>query len=184
MAMTFLVGGVASGKSRTATALASRTTRAVTLVATAEGLDDEMAARIERHRRERPAGWTVVEEPLALSAAIEAAGPEHVVIVDCLTLWVTNLLASDEGLDDDEIILRAGAAAKACAARARPVIVISNEVGAGIVPMHPLARRFRDVLGRANAVFADAADTVALMVAGRAVTLSDPLEALDPGGPR
>jgi adenosyl cobinamide kinase/adenosyl cobinamide phosphate guanylyltransferase len=181
MAMILLVGGVASGKSRTAATLASQGARGVTVIATAEALDDEMTARIERHRRERPTAWTVVEEPVGLAAAIEAAAPDHVVIVDCLTLWVTNLMAAAQDADDDEVFLRALAAAKAAAARPAPTVVISNEVGAGIVPMHPLARRFRDVLGRVNAAFADEADTVALMVAGRAVTLSDPLATLDLG---
>ena len=97
--------------------------------------------------------------------------------MDCLTLWVSNMLA-DGATGDDDVLAAAAAAAKACAARRAPTIVVSNEVGAGIVPMHPLARRYRDLLGRVNAVFADAAGAVALMVAGRAVTLSDPLTTL------
>ena len=168
MAMTLLIGGAASGKSRTASELAAKRGGEVTLIATAEALDDEMAARIERHRRDRPSGWTVVEEALALSDAVERA--EGLLIVDCLTLWVSNLLGAD--VDDDEILGRASGAAKACAARAEPTIVITNEVGSGIVPMHPVGRRYRDLLGRVNATFADEASTVALMVAGRPVTTS------------
>jgi len=175
MAMTLLVGGAASGKSRSAAALAARTGRSVTVIATAEALDDEMAARIARHRRERPQGWAVIEEPLDLTGAVERA--RGATIVDCLTLWVSNLLGDDLG--DEEIADRAAAAAKACAARPEPTIVISNEVGSGIVPMHPLARQYRDVLGRVNAMFADEADVVALMVAGRAVRLSTTLTDLE-----
>jgi len=175
MAMTLLLGGAASGKSRSAAALAARTGRSVTVIATAEALDDEMAARIARHRRERPQGWAVIEEPLDLTGAVERA--RGATIVDCLTLWVSNLLGDDLG--DEEIADRAAAAAKACAARPEPTIVISNEVGSGIVPMHPLARQYRDVLGRVNAMFADEADVVALMVAGRAVRLSTTLTDLE-----
>ena len=175
MAMTLLLGGAASGKSRSAATLAARTGRSVTVIATAEALDDEMAARIARHRRERPQGWAVIEEPLDLTGAVERA--RGATIVDCLTLWVSNLLGDDLG--DEEIADRAAAAAKACAVRPEPTIVISNEVGSGIVPMHPLARRYRDVLGRVNAMFADEADVVALMVAGRAVRLSTTLTDLE-----
>ena len=175
MAMTLLLGGAASGKSRSAAALAARTGRSVTVIATAEALDDEMAARIARHRRERPQGWAVIEEPLDLTGAVERA--RGATIVDCLTLWVSNLLGDDLG--DEEIADRAAAAAKACAVRPEPTIVISNEVGSGIVPMHPLARRYRDVLGRVNAMFADEADVVALMVAGRAMRLSTTLTDLE-----
>jgi len=175
MAMTLLLGGAASGKSRSAAALAARTGRSVTVIATAEALDDEMAARIARHRRERPQGWAVIEEPLDLTGAVERA--RGATIVDCLTLWVSNLLGDDLG--DEEIADRAAAAAKACAVRPEPTIVISNEVGSGIVPMHPLARQYRDVLGRVNAMFADEADVVALMVAGRAVRLSTTLTDLE-----
>jgi adenosyl cobinamide kinase/adenosyl cobinamide phosphate guanylyltransferase len=117
----------------------------------------------------------VIEEPLDLIGAVERA--RGATIVDCLTLWVSNLLGDDLG--DEEIADRAAAAAKACAARPEPTIVISNEVGSGIVPMSPLARQYRDVLGRVNATFADEADVVALMVAGRAMRLSTTLTDLE-----
>ena len=125
MAMTLLLGGAASGKSRGAAALGARTGLQVTVIATAEALDDEMASRIERHRRERPETWTVLEEPLDLLGVVEHA--EGATIVDCLTLWVSNLLSAD--VPDDEIVARAEAAAKACATRSEPTIVVSNEVG-------------------------------------------------------
>src|SRR5262245_45119564 len=175
MGMTLLLGGAASGKSRSAAALAGRTGLSVTVIATAEALDDEMAARIGRHRRERPDGWSVIEEPLDLIGAVERS--HGATIVDCLTLWVSNLLGADLG--DEEIADRAAAAAKACAARPAPTVVISNEVGSGIVPMNPLARQYRDLLGRVNATFADEADVVALMVAGRAMRLSTTLTDLE-----
>jgi adenosyl cobinamide kinase/adenosyl cobinamide phosphate guanylyltransferase len=175
MAMTLLLGGAASGKSRAAAALAAKTGLGVTVIATAEALDEEMTARIQRHRRERPETWTVLEEPLDLLGAVERA--EGATIVDCLTLWVSNLLGAD--VPDDEIFARAEAAAKGCVARSEPTIVVSNEVGSGIVPMHPVSRRYRDVLGRVNAIFADEAATVALMVAGRAMRLSTKLTDLE-----
>jgi adenosylcobyric acid synthase len=168
MTTTLLLGGAASGKSRTAAALAARTNLPVTVIATAEALDEEMVVRIARHRRERPSEWAVIEEPLDLTSAVERA--RGVAIVDCLTLWVSNLLGYELG--EQDIVERAAAASKACGARTEPTIVVSNEVGSGIVPMNPLARRYRDVLGRVNAMFADDADVVALMVAGRAVRLS------------
>lgn len=175
MAMTLLLGGAASGKSRSAAGLAARTGLPVTVIATAEALDDEMIERIARHRRERPEGWSVIEAPIDLIGAVEAA--RGAAIIDCLTLWVSNLFGNDVG--DDAIFERAATAAKACAARPEPTIVVSNEVGSGIVPMHPLVRRYRDVLGRVNATFADDADVVALMVAGRAVRLSTTSTDLD-----
>jgi adenosylcobinamide kinase / adenosylcobinamide-phosphate guanylyltransferase len=177
MAMTLLLGGAASGKSRTAAALAAELGGPVTVIATAEALDDEMAARIERHRRERPSGWTVVEEPIALTEAVEAA--RGTLIVDCLTLWVSNLIGRDAA--DEEVQALAEVTAKACAARSAPAIVISNEVGSGIVPMHAVARRYRDLLGRVNATFADRAGAVALMVAGKAVRTSTMLTIDDLG---
>jgi len=178
MGMTLLLGGAASGKSRTATALAAGTGGPVTLIATAEALDEEMVARIARHRAQRPDTWTVAEEPLALTVAIERVATPDVLIVDCLTLWVSNLMG-DGAMSDDDVLALAAAAAKACASRDAPTIVVSNEVGAGIVPMHALARRYRDLLGRVNATFGDEAETVALMVAGRAVRLSDPVTTLE-----
>jgi adenosyl cobinamide kinase/adenosyl cobinamide phosphate guanylyltransferase len=175
MAMTLLLGGAASGKSRAAAVLAAQTGSPVTVIATAEALDEEMTERIERHRRERPEPWAVLEEPLDLLGAVERA--KGATIVDCLTLWVSNLLGAD--VPDDEIFARAEAAAKACTARPEPTIVVSNEVGSGIVPMHPVSRRYRDVLGRVNSIFADQAATVALMVAGRAMRLSTKLTDLE-----
>jgi adenosyl cobinamide kinase/adenosyl cobinamide phosphate guanylyltransferase len=170
MAMTLLTGGASSGKSRAAVGLAAASGRPVTLVATAEARDEEMAARIARHRAERPSTWRVLEEPLDVVGAVAHAG-DDVVILDCLTLWVANLLGA--GRADEEIDTLARETSDACAERRAPTIVVTNEVGSGIVPMHPVGRRYRDVLGGVNATFAGAAAQVALMVAGRAVVLQD-----------
>ncbi len=181
MPLTVLLGGAASGKSRAAVTMAAGAGRPVTLIATAEALDDEMMVRIERHRAGRPSGWMVVEEPLDLLGAIEELPAGDVAIVDCLTLWVTNMMGAGSG--DDEVIARAQAAVKAACARTAPTLVVTNEVGSGIVPMHPVTRRYRDLLGRVNAMFAGSADDVLLLVAGRALRLDDPAALLtEPGG--
>ena len=181
MGLTVLLGGARSGKSALAQRLAGRWDGPVTVVATGQARDAEMAERIARHRAARPAGWETVEEPLALAAALAACGRGTLVVVDCLTLWVSNLL--EQGLDDAEVEARAGAAAASAAARPAPTVAVSNEVGAGIVPADPLSRRYRDLLGQVNAAWAAAADQALLLVAGRAVPLADPLGLLDPVGP-
>ena len=177
MALTVLLGGARSGKSALAQRLAGRWDGPVTVVATGQARDAEMAERIARHRAARPAGWDTVEEPLELAAALGARGRDTFVVVDCLTLWVSNLLG--QGLTDAEVGARAGAAAATAAGRTAPTVAVSNEVGSGIVPAEPLARRYRDLLGQVNGVWAAAADRALLLVAGRALPLTDPLELLD-----
>ena len=176
MALTFLLGGARSGKSALAARLAGRWDGPVTVVVTGEARDAEMAERIRRHRAGRPAGWRTVEEPLDLEAAIARAPEEALVLLDCLTLWVSNLM--EQGLTDEQVGRRARSAAAAAAARAAPTVVVSNEVGAGIVPADALSRRYRDLLGQVNAAWAAAADQALLLVAGRAVPLLDPLAVL------
>jgi adenosylcobinamide kinase/adenosylcobinamide-phosphate guanylyltransferase len=134
----------------------------------------EMAARIARHRAERPAQWQTVEEPLQLEAALAGAQADALVIVDCLTLWVSNQLAA--GADDEAIEAHSARAARCAAQRSAPTIAVSNEVGMGIVPMNALARRFRDVHGRVNAGWVAQATDASLVVAGA-------LLALTPAGP-
>jgi adenosyl cobinamide kinase/adenosyl cobinamide phosphate guanylyltransferase len=170
MAMTLLTGGARSGKSALAARLGAAWTGNVTFVATAEALDDEMRERIVRHRRARPETWTTIEEPVALAEAVGAVPPGDLVIVDCLTLWVSNL--RERGCDPTEIDRRAEAAARVGAARPGPTIVITNEVGSGIVPADPSTRAYRDALGTANGLFARAARRAFLVVAGRAVPLA------------
>lgn len=177
MALTLLLGGARSGKSALAERLAARFDGPVAVVATAEARDAEMAERIRRHRAARPAGWQTIEEPLDLEAALARAPGGALVLLDCLTLWVANLI-EQQGLTDEQLGRRARSAAAVAAARAAPTVVVSNEVGAGIVPADPLSRRYRDLLGQVNAVWAAAADQALLLVAGRAVPLLDPLAVL------
>lgn len=171
MPLTLLLGGARSGKS----ALALRRARSfggpVVFVATGEAGDDEMAERIARHRAERPAEWTTVEAPLELAAAIAAAPAQACVIADCLSLWVANLLL--RGDDEDAVMTAAVEAARLAAQRRAPTIAVTNEVGMGVVPVHELGRRYRDVLGRVNVAWADAAAEAALVVAGRPLALGE-----------
>jgi adenosylcobinamide kinase/adenosylcobinamide-phosphate guanylyltransferase len=171
MALVLLVGGARSGKSSLAVRLAEDRGRDVAFIATAEARDDgEMAERIARHRAERPAGWETVEAPLEVGAAIEAAPEEATVIIDCLSLWISNLL---EHRQPAEVEQEAASVAASSAARTSATIVVTNEVGLGIVPVTPLGRTYRDVLGRVNAIWADAADESYFVVAGKALRLGD-----------
>src|SRR2546429_3739336 len=165
MAFVLLLGGARSGKSALAQQVAARTGRPVTVVATAEAGDDEMAARIERHREARPAAWATVEEPLDLLGAVTGAPAGVFLLVDCLTLWVANLAGRGEA--PDAIAAAAERVAATLAGRGAGAVVVSNEVGLGVVPAYPLARAYRDVLGSVNAAFAERADRTALLVAGR-----------------
>jgi adenosylcobinamide kinase / adenosylcobinamide-phosphate guanylyltransferase len=164
--LTLITGGVRSGKSSHAIALATaHPGKRRFFVATAEARDDEMTDRIARHREARSSAFETVEEPLYLGEALQKIGGRaDIVVLDCLTLWVANLM--DRGLDDDTI----GAAAEALAQSLRllpfEAIVVTDEVGWGIVPENPAARRFRDLLGWTNQRIAQVADSVLLMAAG------------------
>lgn len=181
MSLTLLLGGARSGKSRLAVRMAAGWVGRVVVIATGEPRDEEMAERIRSHRAGRPPAWTTLEEPVDLEAALTGV-QEASVLVDCLTLWVSNLM--ERGFADVEIEERAGKAASLLATRESPSVVVTNEVGSGIVPTNDLARRFADVLGRVNSIWAEAADRVLLVVAGRVVSLSDPADLLKehPGG--
>jgi adenosylcobinamide kinase / adenosylcobinamide-phosphate guanylyltransferase len=170
MALTVLLGGARSGKSRLAVELAVATGSPVTFVATGEPGDEEMAARIAAHRAARPTGWLTVEEPYALEAAVAAADPRHTVVVDCLTLWTANALARDR--DPDVVLDAATSAAAAAAQREAPTIAVTNEVGLGIVPLEPLTRAYRDLLGSVNRIWVDASADAAFVVAGRLLRLT------------
>ena len=154
-----MLGGARSGKSHYAEALITRLTPPWVYVATAQAFDDEMRARIAEHRARRAAGWRTFEAPLALADALRDAG-DAPVLVDCLTLWLSNLLLADADLDAAEATL------DAALGRAAPTVLVSNEVGLGIVPDNALARRFRDRAGRLHQRLAARADRVALTVAG------------------
>lgn len=172
--LLLLTGGARSGKSRLAAELASRWDGPVTFIATASAEDEDMRSRIARHREARPSGWTTTEEPLDVVGALRAAAPAACVVLDCVTLWVSNLMMHD--CDDAAIRDAATVAAGVAASRSSPTIVVTNEVGAGIVPAVEIARRYRDVLGNVNQTWAAAAGRVYLTVAGCAIRL-EPLQA-------
>ena len=159
---TLVIGGARSGKSRFAQALAEAESGPLVYVATAEALDGEMADRIARHQADRGARWTTREAPHDLAAAIAGVDPGATMLVDCLTLWLSNRMLAGADLDAEAHALVA--AIGACPA-AR-LVLVSNEVGFGIVPETPLGRAFRDRAGWLNQAVAAAADRVALVVAG------------------
>lgn len=164
MSVTLLLGGVASGKSRLAAGRIGAGTSPAFLIATAEAGDEEMAEKIERHRRARPPGWTVIEEPRDLVSALGRVPDDAGLVVDCLTLWVANLAGA--GLGEDEILGGAEDAAALVAARPGETVVVSNEVGSGIVPANASARGYRQLLGRVNSIWAAHSRRVFLVVAG------------------
>ncbi|HEX9967605.1 MAG TPA: bifunctional adenosylcobinamide kinase/adenosylcobinamide-phosphate guanylyltransferase [Solirubrobacterales bacterium] len=169
MALTVLLGGARSGKSALALRRAEASGAPVVFVATGEAGDEEMAGRIARHRAERDPAWRTVEAPSDLAAALESAPPSACVVVDCLSLWVANLVQG--GLGEAEVVARAEQTAALAADRAGATIAVSNEVGMGVVPEFELGRRYRDALGRVNAAWAARADEALLVVAGQALTL-------------
>lgn len=168
--MILLLGGARSGKSSIAVSMASRMGQPVRFLATARPDDDEMTKRIAHHRARRPESWTVVEAPVGVHDALRGAGDQETVIVDCVTLWISNLMVDH---DDERIGTLVDEAVDVCRRHSGQVIVVSNEVGTGLVPMDPVGRRFRDLQGRANQRFADAADVSYLVVAGKALRLGD-----------
>ncbi|UBV44877.1 bifunctional adenosylcobinamide kinase/adenosylcobinamide-phosphate guanylyltransferase (plasmid) [Deinococcus taeanensis] len=168
MTLVFVTGGARSGKSRFAENRAAQTGGPVTYVATAQAFDDEMRDRIGRHRADRPGDWETVEEPLHPADAVRSA-PPGAVLLDCLSLWVSNLMLADW---PDEAVLRAADdLLLACAARRAPAVLVTNEVGFGIVPDNALARRYRDLLGWVNQRAAAASDEAWLLVSGRPLRL-------------
>ncbi len=178
--LLFVTGGARSGKSTFAEHLAVASDAPVIYLATMEPGDDELRDRVQRHQSRRPAGWTTIEEPLQIAAALEAAPPKACVLIDCISLWVTNRLMQ---LDSEDPSLEAVAALEAAldgeidallaSARARAgiTVAVTNEVGAGLVPPYPLGRVYRDVLGRVNQRVSSAADRAWLLVSGRALEL-------------
>lgn len=161
MTLTFVLGGARSGKSRHAEALVERLPSPWTYIATAEAYDDEMAERIALHRSRRGAGWETIDAPHQLAASLTAVPAERAVLIDCLTLWLTNRMLAEADLEAESAELEA-----AMRTREAPLVLVSNEVGLGIVPDNALARRFRDAQGRLNQRIAAIADEVVLMVAG------------------
>lgn len=165
-----ILGGARSGKSRAAETLARAAGSGLVYVATAQAWDAEMAERIARHRADRGAGWETIEAPRALTAALRAVdGADRVVLVDCLTLWLSNLMLAGEDVEAEGAALVG--ALPALSAR---LVFVSNEVGMGIVPDTPLGRRFRDAQGRLNQRMAAACDTVLFVAAGLPLALKRP----------
>ncbi len=172
--VTLVLGGARSGKSTHAEKLVTGSLfgaapRPAVYIATAQPGDVEMATRIASHRARRGANWTTVEEPVKLAEALESAGNHgQPVLVDCLTLWLSNLMLASEDVDEatDDLV-------HALDDLGPPVVFVSNEVGLGIVPDTPLGRAFRDAQGRLNMRLAERADRVVLMTAGLPLTLKD-----------
>lgn len=159
--LTFVLGGARSGKSRYAEEVLARIPGPLNYIATAQAFDDEMRERISHHRARRDSRWQTFEAPLDLAKALEACGSGQPVLIDCLTLWLTNvMLAGCDVEAESERLLD-------IIARFRgPLVIVSNEVGLGIVPENRLAREFRDHAGRLNQMVAQCADRVVFMVAG------------------
>lgn len=165
--LTLVLGGARSGKSRRALGLAQAHAGDLVFIATAQAFDAEMAERIARHQAERDPRWRTLEAPLDLAGALTAeCSPGSLVLVDCLTLWLSNVLLADGDVDFHSERLVAAAMAAAGS-----IIFVSNEVGFGIVPETPLGRAFRDHQGRLNQAMAAACDRVELVVAGLPVVL-------------
>ena len=167
--MTLVLGGARSGKSRYTEWLIATYPPPWIYVATAEARDDEMAERIAAHRARRDAGWQTVEAPHNLAGALEAAPAGAAILVDCLTLWLSNLMEGPFDIEAQTARLQ-----EVLAGRTGPTVLVSNEVGLGIVPDSALARRFRDLQGTLNQKLAAQATRVVMMVAGLPVTVKGP----------
>lgn len=171
--LTLVLGGAASGKSAWAENLVLGGTQTPVYLATAQAWDAEMQAKIERHRLSRGQGWHTVEAPLELTPALAQADATQAVLLDCATLWLTNHLLADRDLD-----LAAAGLLDVLAACAAPVVVVSNEVGYGIVPDNALSRRFRQAQGELNQKLAAQAELVVAVMAGLPLVLKGRI----PGG--
>jgi len=168
--LTVVIGGAASGKSDFAEELVADSGRSKVYLATAQAHDNEMTAKIIRHRKSRGNGWRTVEAPLDLSNALADVADSDIVLLDCATLWLTNHLLS--GSDPTEAQASLFSALVVCKA---PVVIVTNEVGAGIVPENPLARRFRESQGLLNRSLATKAELVINVVAGLPMVLKGSL---------
>lgn len=167
--LVLVLGGARSGKSRHAEALVTATPAPWAYVATAEALDSEMAERIALHRARRAEGWQTFDAPRALAETLRGLPQDQPVLVDCLTLWLTNHLLADADLEREEAELL-----DALSGRAGLTVCVANEVGLGIVPDNALARRFRDAAGRLNQAVAVRAERVVMVVAGLPLIVKAP----------
>ena len=169
--LELILGGARSGKSRLAERLAAESGLAVSYIATSQALDGEMTARIAHHRERRPAHWTLVEEPLQLARVLRAqAAAERCLLVDCLTLWLTNLLMLD---DAARLAEERDALLECLDGLPGRILLVSNETGLGVVPLGELTRRYVDEAGWLHQAVAERAQRVTFMVAGLPMTLKD-----------
>ena len=165
--LILILGGVRSGKSSYAQQLASDDGGRVLFLATSEAGDDEMKRRIAKHKSSRPASWATIEESLDIALALKSkAATADVIIIDCITVWLSNLLLRESGVTEDEALAEIDKLLNTYKRGRASYIIVSGEVGMGIVPEYPLGRIFRDYLGLANQRLAAKADRVVLMVAG------------------
>jgi len=168
---TLVTGGASSGKSRFAELLAAQAKRPVIYIATAQIWDEEMALRVKKHQLQRPATWRLIEEPLNIRETLfQLKDEDGVILLDCVTLWLTNLLLAGHDLSNGELepqILTIVKDVARLAQEIKPqVFFVTNEVGQGIVPENPLARAYRDLAGRSNQILAHSAEQVYMVVAG------------------
>ncbi|MDR0355269.1 MAG: bifunctional adenosylcobinamide kinase/adenosylcobinamide-phosphate guanylyltransferase [Deltaproteobacteria bacterium] len=165
--MTFFLGGAKSGKTKAALAAAETFPAPRYYLATAQPLDDEMRLRIDRHKAERGPDWRTIEEPLFLARALAEAREDSVVLLDCLTLWLSNVMGrTPDSYEAEPILSQFDEFLDLAKKRPGPVVVVSNEVGGGIVPLDPLSRHFRDLSGLIHQRLAEAADNVTFVAAG------------------
>ncbi len=172
----FITGGARSGKSTFAEKIAEYSGKKVTYIATAEALDDEMAARISEHRKRRPASWATIEEPYLVTSALEEVGRQDgVVMIDCLTLLISNLLFSPSAKggqpSQQEVLSEMTDLARSARDSRADVVIVSNELGLGVVPEYPQARLYRDLVGWANQMMAKEADHAYFLISGMALDI-------------
>ena len=184
--LLLVTGGARSGKSTFAENYAQQSGKDIVYIATCQGLDEEMSSRIEAHRRRRPDTWKTIEEPLGLAGSLLSYGrsPQRLLLIDCLTLWLSNSLLSKAGFDGErladehmipgmmeKVLTEARNVAVLAAKVPAQVVVVTNEVGQGLVPENRLGRLYRDLAGQTNSLLAARADKVYLLVAGLPVRL-------------